>query len=297
MTDLNEVLVFARVAQLGSFSKAARSMDMPVSTVSRRVSDLEANLGVVLMHRTTRKLSLTQAGSHLFEHCAFHLQGIEEALVALNQERGEPDGALRITVPVALGQSPFVDLVSAFVKRYPKVTVELVVTNRHVDLIADNVDLAVRFGGLKESSAIARRLGVSRRWLVAAPEYLKRKSAPKEPRDLADHRCILFHGEHREAQWDLQSERRKVSTKVSGGISGSDFNTVYEFALRGHGIALLPQAYCVHAEKTKTLTRVLPAWTSGATPVYAVYPSRRFMPVRMKVFLEQLLAWQSPHWS
>lgn len=297
MHDLNEVSVFTRVAQLGSFSKASRALAMPVSTVSRKVAALEARLGVILIQRTTRKLSMTRAGLHLLEQCAFHLQGIEEAEAYLTQDQAQPEGLLRVTVPIAMGQSPFVDFVSAFLERHPKLRLDLIVTNRHVDLIAENIDLAIRFGNLKDSSIVAKRLGVSRRLLVAGPAYLRQRRAPKHPRDLSQHHCILFHGESGESEWELVSQRTRARVKVSGVVSGSDFNTVNEFALRGHGIALLPQAYCVDAIKEKRLQQVLPQWGSALVPVSAIYPNRKFMPTRMRIFLQHLVAWRNLHWT
>jgi DNA-binding transcriptional LysR family regulator len=295
--DLNEVLVFARVAQLGSFSKASKALGMPVSTVSRKVSDLEARLGAILIQRTTRKLNLTKAGLHFFEQCAVHLQGIEEAETLLTQRQAQPEGLLRVTVPIAMGQAAFVGFVSDFLKQHPKVRLDLIVTNKHVDLIAENIDVAIRFGHLKDSTIVAKRLGMSRRLLVAAPEYLRKHPAPKQPRDLQNHDCILFHGASEESEWELINERSRVRVKVSGVVSGSDFNTVNEFALRGLGIALLPQVFCVNAIKDKRLVRVLPQWGSALAPVHAIYPSRKFMPARLKIFLQRLGEWRTLHWT
>jgi DNA-binding transcriptional LysR family regulator len=297
MQDMNEVLVFARVAQLGSFSKASKALGMPVSTVSRKVSDLEARLGVILMQRTTRKLNLTNAGLRFFEQCAFHLQGIEEAETLLTQGQAQPEGLLRVTVPVAMGQTAFVDFVSDFLKQYPKVRLDLILTNKHVDLIAENIDVAIRFGRLKDSSIVAKRLGTSRRLLAAAPEYLEKRPAPKQPRDLQSHDCVLFHGASEESEWELVNERSKVRVKVSGVVSGTDFNTVSELTLRGLGIALLPQAFSVNAINEKRLVRVLPKWGSALMPVHAIYPSRKFMSARLRIFLQRLAEWRTLHWS
>jgi DNA-binding transcriptional LysR family regulator len=296
MQDLNEVLVFTRVAQLGSFSKASKALGMPVSTVSRKVSDLEKRLGVLLMQRTTRRLNLTKAGLQFYEECALHLQGIEAAETLLTQGRAQPEGTLRITVPIAMGHVQFVDFVSAFLRRYPKVHIDLIVTNKYVDLVAENIDVAIRFGQLQNSSVVAKRLGASRRLLVAAPTYLQRHRAPEQPRDLQDHACILFHGAREETEWELVNDRSNVRVKVSGVVSGSDFNTVHELALRGHGIALLPQAY-LGAVKEKRLQQVLPQWGSAFMRVHAVYSSRKLMPMRLKLFLDHLAGWKNVHWT
>lgn len=295
--DLNQTLVFARVAALGSFSKAARALDMPVSSVSRKVSDLEQRLGAVLIRRTTRKLSLTPLGGRLFEQCAVHLQGIEDAESALSQHVSRLEGRMRISVPVALGQGAFVDLISEFLMTHPAVAVDLVVTNRHVDLIADGIDIAIRFGQLKDSSIVATRLGISRRVLVASPAYLAKHRAPTQPAQLSDHDCILFHGASPETEWQLQSGSRKLNVKVVGRVSGSDFNSVYEFAARGQGIAFLPQAYCERGERLQVLRRVLPRWGSAAIPVFALYANRKFLPARLKALLAAMQQWHNPHWQ
>jgi len=297
MSDMNEVLIFTRVAQLGSFSKASKVMSIPVSTVSRKVSGLEARLGTTLIQRTTRKLSLTRQGQLFYEQCAFHFHGIEEAETLLRQTQNQPSGHLRVTIPVALGRTAFIDLISGFLKAHPKIKLDLIVTNQHLDFVSENIDVAIRFGHLKDSTVIAKKLGSSRRVLLASPEYLKNSGVPKDPRELENHHCILFLGQKEELEWELVNEKRKVRVKVSGIIAGSDFNTVNEFALRGHGIALLPAAYCLSASNKNQLKQILPQWNSPPSPVHAIYMSRKFMPIQVQAFLKCLSEWKSPHWN
>src|SRR6202045_2406780 len=187
MADLDNILIFVKVAQFESVSRAARSLGMPISTVSRRLSVLESELGVSLLRRTTRQVTLTAQGREYFSQCQEPLNLLQEAEQVLTQAQKRPEGLLRITVPVILSQEPFFDFTSAFMKDHARIRVELVVTNLLLDLIAENIDVAIRVGELQDSSVIARRLGTSVYYLVAAPEYLKARPRPAEPPDLKGH--------------------------------------------------------------------------------------------------------------
>jgi DNA-binding transcriptional LysR family regulator len=296
MIDLNDIAVFVKVAQFGSFSRAAHSLGMPVSTVSRKVSSLEEQLGVTLLQRTTRKLSLTAQGRAYFHQCSEPLTHLVDAEQALTQTQRQPEGLLKISVPIILGQEVFYEFVSDFLKNYPRIQVDLFVTNLFLDLIAENIDLGIRFGELKDSSIVAQRLGKSVRYLVAAPEYLKGKVLPLKPEDLKDHQCVLLNGRNSEAEWHLVNGRKSVDLHVSGSVSSRDFEAVSAFTYRGHGIGLLPSTYCDNQIRTGELIRLLPDWSSPEIFVHAVYPTRRFLPSRLQVFLDELKAWKSPLW-
>jgi DNA-binding transcriptional LysR family regulator len=294
--DLNDIAVFVKVAQLGSFSRAAHSLGMPVSTVSRKVTSLEEQLGVTLLQRTTRKLSLTAQGRAYFHQCSEPLTQLVDAEQALTQTQRQPEGPLKISVPIILGQEVFYEFVSAFLKNYPRIQVDLFVTNLFLDLIAENVDVAIRFGELKDSSIVAQRLGKSVRYLVAAPEYLKGRALPLKPEDLKNHQCVLLNGRNSEAEWHLVNGRKSVDLHVSGSVSSRDFEAVSAFTYRGHGIGLLPSTYCDDQIRRGELIRLLPDWSSPEIFVHAVYPTRRFLPSRLQVFLDELKAWKSPLW-
>lgn len=296
MTNLDEIYVFARVAMLKSFSQASKSLDMPVSTVSRKISNLEKRMNVVLIQRTTRKLRLTDQGVRFYEQCVFHLQGIEDAKVGILESNKSLEGLLKISVPVAMGRGSFIDFISAFLIRYPKIQIDLIVTNQYMDLISENIDLAIRFGHLKDSGVIARRLGFSRRLVVASPQYLKVHGTPKTPRELQTHNCLHFQPNEGGARWELVSAKGKTQVKISGSILGSDFNTVNEFALRGHGVALLPESYCHQAFKSGGLAHILTNWSSLPTPVSAVYVNRKYLPQRLQLLLDDLIKWKNPNW-
>ena len=296
MADLDNILIFVKVAQYQSISRAARSLGMPISTVSRRLSVLESQLGVTLLRRTTRRLTLTAPGRDYFNECQEPLNLLQDAERVLTRTQKEPEGLLRITAPVMLSHGPFPEFLSGFLKAHPRIRIDLSITNVFVDLVADNVDVAIRFGELRDSSVVATRIGTHLRYLVAAPEYLKRREPPAEPRDLEAHDCVLLSARNNETDWDLLSGRKKARVRVSGPLASRDFNTLSTFVYRGHGIGLLPPMYCDEAIARGRLVRLLPQWSSPAIPVFAVYPSRKFLPSRLSVFLEALLTWKSPLW-
>jgi DNA-binding transcriptional LysR family regulator len=296
MADLDNILIFVKVAQFESISRAARSLGMPISTVSRRLSVLESELGVSLLRRTTRRISLTAQGREYFNQCQEPLILLQEAERVLTQAQTKPQGMLRISIPVILGQEPFLQFISGFLKAHARIRIDLFITNLYLDLVADNIDVAIRFGELHDSSVVATRIGKSIRYVVAAPEYLKGRQPPAEPADLKLHDCVMLNAKNNETEWDLLNGRRKVRIRVAGPISSRDFNSVSSFVFRGHGVGLLPSTYCDDALARGELVRLLPKWASPQIPVFAVYPSRKFLPLRLSVFLEALTGWKSPLW-
>jgi DNA-binding transcriptional LysR family regulator len=296
MANLDDVLIFVKVAQFESISRAARSLGMPISTVSRRLSVLESKLRVSLLRRTTRRVTLTAQGREYFNQCKDPLTLLEEAEQALTLGQMAPEGMLRMSVPVILGQEPFLDFLSAFQKAQPRIRIDLFITNLFLDLVAENIDVAIRFGELQDSSVVASRVGKSIRYVVAAASYLKGRRHPAEPADLKLHDCVMLNARNSETDWDLVSGRKRARIHVSGPLSSSDFNSVSSFVHRGHGVGLLPSTYCEDTLASGELVRLLPKWASPQIPVFAVYSNRKFVPSRLKVFLEALAAWKSPLW-
>jgi DNA-binding transcriptional LysR family regulator len=249
-----------------------------------------------LLKRTTRRVSLTAQGRDYFSQCQEPLSLLQEAERVLTQAQTKPEGLLRITVPVIFGREPFLDFMSRFQNDHPAIRIDLFITNAFVDLIAENFDVAIRFGELRDSTIVAKRLGRSVRYVVATPEYLKGRSLPEEPADLKRHQCVLLHGRNSESEWELISGRKKASVHVTGPVSSRDFDSVSGFVRRGHGIGLLPSTYCDEAIAKGKLVRLLPQWASPPISLFAVYPSRKFLPLRLSVFLEALAGWESPLW-
>jgi DNA-binding transcriptional LysR family regulator len=257
---------------------------------------LESKLGVSLLRRTTRRVTLTAQGREYFNQCREPLTLLEEAERVLTLGQKTPEGVLRISVPVILGQEPFLNFLSGFLKAHARIRIDLFITNLFLDLVAENIDVAIRFGELEDSSVVATRIGKSIRYVVATPEYLKGRKLPVEPADLERHDCVMLNARNNETDWDLVNGRKKARIHVSGPLSSRDFNSISTFVYRSHGIGLLPSTYCDEALASGALIRLLPKWASPQMPVFAVYSNRKFMPLRLNVFLEALATWKSPLW-
>jgi len=296
MPHLDDILVFAKVAQFESISKAARSLGMPISSVSRRLSALESDLGVSLVRRTTRQVTLTPQGRQYFNECLEPLAALQEAERVLARTQAKPEGALKVSVPMILSQGLFIDFLSRFSKQHTGIRIDLYITNVYLNLVADNIDVAIRFGELRDSSAVAAKLGHTIRYVVASPEYLKGRRLPVEPEELKTHDCVMLNSKNNEADWDLVSGRKKVRVHVSGSVSSRDCLSVSAFVLRGNGIGLVEYSYCEQALARGDLVRLLPRWTSNEIPVFALYPSRKFLPPRVSAFLDALVNWDCPLW-
>jgi DNA-binding transcriptional LysR family regulator len=296
MPHLDNILVFLKVAEFESFSKAARALDMPVSTVSRKLSVLESDLGVSLVRRTTRRVILTSQGRDYYNQCIEPLKKLQEAEQVLTQTQNKPEGTLAISVPMILGQGAFMDFLSRFSKEYSAIRVDLNITNAYLNLVAENIDVAVRFGDLKDSSVVAARLGKSVRYVVATAGYLEGHRLPTEPEELKAYDCVMFNAKNYEADWDLICGRKKVRVHVTGNVSSHDCQSAAAFVLRGHGVGLLETGYCDQALARGELVRLLPRWTSAEIPVAAVFPTRKFLPPRVTALLKALATWKNSMW-
>jgi DNA-binding transcriptional LysR family regulator len=284
--DLNELLVFARVVQAGSFTAAARALRMPKSTVSRKVSELEQRVGAQLLQRTTRQLRLTDVGQAYYAHCARVVAEAEEAELAVTRMQGAPQGLLRVTTPLTF--SFLGPLVAEFLKRYPGVQVEMVCTDRSVALVEEGFDVAVRAGKLADSTLIARRLGSIERIVVAAPSYLEAHGAPKTPRDLEKHDCLIFGLAVGGAVWTLHSGAKTVEVAVRGRMAVNEPDMLRALSRAGAGIALSPDVHYLQDVAAGHLRRVLPEWSSTGTPVHAVYPGTRHHVPKVMAFVDFL---------
>jgi DNA-binding transcriptional LysR family regulator len=284
--DLNEMLIFTRVVQLQSFTAGARRLGMPKSSVSRKISDLEERLGARLLQRTTRKLTLTDAGRIYYERCARIIGEIEEADQAVGRTQEVPCGPLRVTAPLAF--SMLGPIVAEFLEQYPKVEVELVCTDRRVALVDEGFDVAIRAGQLDDSSLVVRSLGAIERVLVASPDYLKKKGAPRLPADLESHTAITFGAVAAPGLWALQAGERKVEVRVSSRLLVNDFEILLAAARAGIGIAWVPKFTCADDLRTGRLHQVLKDWCSTAVPVSVVYPTTRHLAPKVLAFVELL---------
>jgi len=282
--DFNEVAIFIKVVQEGSFSKAAQSLGMPNSTVSAKISSLEKRLGVTLIQRTTRKLNITPAGNAYFKRCMLGLEEIKAAEAEIANIQGEPQGLLRITAPNELGSTVLPQLISNFIKKYPKVRIEVLLTDRRVDLVSENVDLAIRAGDMKDSTMIARRVGSIYFAPFASPKYLKANGNPTHPRELKQHSCLQFTPIGVD-EWKMTSSKGSLNVPLSGRVLINDMAALRKMAVMGDGIVFLPTYYCYTEVSNKQLIRILPEWRSNLAPVHFVYPAQRFVTPKLSAFM------------
>lgn len=283
--ELDGIDIFVKVVQAGSFSRAAKQLGMPNSTVSAKVSALEKRLGVSLLQRTTRKLHITQAGEAYFRRCAQALAELQAAEKELETERGEPSGLLRLTAPVEIGHNLLPALVHAFIDKYPKMTVEVMVTNHVLDLVAEGIDLAIRAGDLKDSRLIAKRFVLGQFSLWASPSYLANRPAPRHPKDLAAHQCLEFLP-FKNRRIELSNGKEKVAVAPHGRVAADDFETLRSLAVLGNGIAFLPGFLCADEAKQNKLVPVLRQWHGGGSPVSLVYSAQRFVSPKIRAFID-----------
>ena len=282
--NLDAIAVFVKVVQAGSFTQAAKLLNMPNSTVSAKVASLEKELGITLLQRTTRSLHLTEAGEAYFRRCLRALEELQAAENELAADRGAPKGVLRLTAPVELGRSVLPPVLDVLMKRHPAIEIDLVITNRLVDLVAENVDVAVRAGPLKNSGLIARRFALGQFGLWASPGYLKNHSAPRNPDELNDHQCLRFAPfTGRNLQLSNGHERAQIA--LSGRITADDFETLRALAVLGWGIALLPSFLCAEEAKERKLVAVLPGWRGESVTISIVYPAQRFVSPKIRAFI------------
>jgi DNA-binding transcriptional LysR family regulator len=285
--DLNDVVVFAKVVRAGSFTGAGRELGLPKSTVSRKVSELEARLGARLLQRTTRSLSLTDAGRAYYDHATRIVAELEAGVAAVQELEEAPRGQLRVSAPLNFGA--FAPVLSSFVKRYPGVEVELVCSDRLVDLVEERFDVAIRASRLKDSTLVARPLGLLRSFLVASPLYVATNGEPRQPKDLAQHACLVFGAGADRGHFRLSRKGREETIAVSGRIVANDFELLHGAAKDGVGIAILPFHRIATDLEAGRLVRVLPDWSSATFPIHAVYPSTRHLSPKVRAFVDHFV--------
>lgn len=285
--DLNEIWIFSKVVQMGAFSAAAKTLDLPKSTVSTKIRSLEKRLGVTLLIRTTRQLRLTEAGQSYYDHCVRALEGLQNAEAEATQSQGKAQGRIRVTAPIEMGHLQLTPLLERFAAIHPEIQIEMMLTDEVIDLVRDGVDLAIRAGTLEDSSLRARKIGETEFQLFTSPKYLKRAGNLKKLEDLKKHSCLLFTAIATK-EWALRrgSERKKIS--VSGPILSNHLIQLRDLAVLGAGIAFLPSFLCEEELRKGTLTRVLSDWYSERSPVHVVYPAQDFIPPKVERFIEFL---------
>ncbi|MFT4703601.1 MAG: DNA-binding transcriptional LysR family regulator [Bradymonadia bacterium] len=286
MPSADRLVEFVTIVDAGSISGAARELGLPRTTVSRRIKRLEEELDVRLLHRETRRLALTHAGELLLERARCVVEDTAAAWRAVAQADDEPRGRLRVSLPPATLHH---GLIFGFVDAYPQVDLELASSTRHVDLLADRVDVALRFGGTLDPGLIARRLATDRSSAVAAPQYLAREGRPRDVTDLVGHRCLLtFARDWRRAErWPL---RDGGTVMVAGGLVSDEVPLRLQAALRGLGIALLPDSLTKPYRDSGQLEFVCPDELGVTTSASIVFPERKFVPLQVRAFIDYAVA-------
>lgn len=286
----NDLLLFARIVEAGSFSMAAQRLDLPKSTVSRRISVLEASLGERLLQRTTRRLVLTEFGTSLLEHARKLAEEVDAAGALAQHRQAAPSGKLRVSVPHDFANIGMTELITRFTERYPAVSLELDLSPRRVDLVAEGFDVAIRMGDLPEDSTLAaRRIALERPGLYAAPSYIARRGLPEHPDDLLDHEllCILSRSGG-PMPWILQRGKVTWRRELRARLTANSPELLARIACGGAGIAFSSNLFAAPYVEKGQLVRVLPEWEMPEATGWAVFPGRKLMPAKTRVFLDML---------
>lgn len=286
MNRFNGIEAFVRVVQLGSFTAAARSLDMPVTTVSDQVSKLEQRLKVALIHRTTRKLNITELGEIYFQYCLRALDEVLAGELLLVDSKSEPEGRIKITAPPDIGHVILPAIIREYQKKCPKVKVDLLLTSSVVDLVKERVDVALRVGQLQDSSLIAKKFIDVTFHLYASAKYLKKNTAPKSPSDLIRHKFI---GVEKRLSMSFHKNSKIESVDVEPQIVAKDFEASKIFVDEGDGLAFLPSFICAKDIKKNKIKKILPDWSLESELTFKVsfvYPHQKFVSKKVQKFIE-----------
>jgi DNA-binding transcriptional LysR family regulator len=288
----NDLLLFARVVDEGSFSRAAERLGLPKSTVSRRVAALEAHLGERLLLRTTRKLTVTEFGQAVLAHAHHVVEDVEAAESLAQNRQSEPSGKLRVTMPNDLANMILAPILTAFAEQYPKITLDIDLSARFVDLIAESFDVALRPGNLRDDATLAaRRVATFSSSLYAAPSYVARRGTPGEPEALMEHEALRVLNRAGEPMtWVLRRGDSQWEGVPPGRATANSPEFLMRMALAGAGIVIVNDHFALQYLESGALVPVLPDWNVAPVDLWAVFPGRRLMPAKTRVFLDMIAA-------
>jgi DNA-binding transcriptional LysR family regulator len=302
--SFNEMATFVRIVGAGSLSGAARDLGLSPAMVSRTLASLESRLGVRLLHRTTRRLHLTDEGAAYHEACVRILGEVDEADTAVSAGRGVPQGTLRVALPASFGHRQIAPLVPRFAERYPNVRLALHLSDRAVNLVEEGYDVAIRIAELEDSSLAARKLAPNRRVICASPAYLARHGVPRSPQELVRHNCLVANWEHDFSMtWDYKDPQgRHGEVRVSGRYACDNWEVLREWAVAGLGVALKSTWDVREQLEDGSLVVLCPEYTFDTdVAIYAVYPHRRYLAAKTRAFIDFLAesfgpvpAWDRP---
>jgi DNA-binding transcriptional LysR family regulator len=300
MESLSDIAVFVQVVDSGSFTIAAERLELSRSVISKYVSRLEDRLGARLLNRTTRRLSLTEAGRVLYEQSRQGLQQIESAQAEVSRLQESPRGTLRFNTPMSFGILHIAPLLPEFLQRYPDLSVDMSLDDRQVDLVEEGYDLAIRIAELPDSTLVARRLGPCRHQLCASPEYLQRHGIPRKPEDLRNHNAITFGYQDSPRVWRFVSpEGRVVAVPVNGSLKTNNSLVLREALLGSVGLTLTPSFVVGPDIRSGRLQSLLDNYRKLELSIYAVYPQRRHLSPKVRAFVEFMAEKisDSPYWD
>jgi DNA-binding transcriptional LysR family regulator len=299
MEDLERMAIFARVVEDKSFSAAARRLNMSKSLVSKQVTQLEKSVGARLLNRTTRALSLTDAGAVFYEHCARILEELEEAKLAVSRLHSEPRGLLRISAPVAFGRLHIATVLPEFLAAYPDLKIDMVTTDRFVDLAEEGYDVVIRIVDQPAPTLVARKLAPVNRKMVATPEYFQRYGVPRTPEDLEKHNCLTYTYFNPQDPWRLRGPGGDISVRAIGNMRVNDDDVLSQAVLGGLGLALLPTFIIGKELQAGRLQSVLSQYIPVERHIYAVYLANRHVSAKVRAFIDHLLKrfGPEPYWD
>jgi DNA-binding transcriptional LysR family regulator len=285
---LSDLMTFVTVADEMSFTKAANRLDLAHSVVSKRISRLEADLKVHLIHRTTRRLVLTEAGQALYERCAQIKKDLEEVTLSVSADNQQPHGTLRVNAPMSFGQIHLVPAVCDFMKAYPDIKVELVLGRQYANLLEHSLDISIQISELPNSSFVAKKLGTRNTHICATPEYFKVHGIPKVPEDLKNYMCLIYESHKAHDEWRFIHAGKEQLVKVQGDFHVNSSQAILGAAMQGMGVARLPGYLIEEQLKSGVLESVLQDYCPRDIGIYGVYPHNRHLAAKVRIFLDFL---------
>jgi DNA-binding transcriptional LysR family regulator len=289
MSLITAIPIFIAVIESGSFSQAAVRLGISKSAVSKRISGLESQLGVKLLHRSTRKLSLTEAGNSYYEYASQALCLAQEAEDAATKLQSVPKGRLRISCPMSFGILHIAPLIPKFLQQYPQIELHMDMSDSWTDIIKEGLDIALQAGELPDSSLIARKITPLKSVLCASKEYLERHGVPQKPGDLINHNCILYSYHSTINEWGFITNTEEEKVRISGNYQVNNSEALRESLVQGLGIGRLPTFIAGQHIKNGSLVAVLQEYKMPQKTLYAVFPERQYLPEKVRVFIDYLI--------
>ncbi len=286
---LNDMMIFVKVVDNSSFTAAADKLGISKSVVSKHIARLEKTLSAQLLQRSTRSLTLTEAGRSLYERCLSISRDVEEAELAVSYTQEKPRGTLRVTSAVSFGHQHLASAIADFLVLHPEMNVEMLLSNYYEDMIGHGLDLSIRVGELEDSSLIARRLAVLCMRVCASPTYLKKHGTPKHPQDLLEHNCLLYEGSPTGKEWHFEHNKETIRIPIKYNFASNSSQALEQAAAAGLGIAYLPGYMMTQDVKNGNLITLLEDYCPPNIPIHAVYPHTRHLAPKVRVFIDFLV--------